>query len=567
MKELGFDDYPADYVLNSELISMIALEYNFNPIIVKQEVITAEPRPEPEDWSVHPPRPPVITIMGHVDHGKTTLLDSLRKTSVAAGEAGGITQHIGAFSVLLPSQKRITFLDTPGHAAFSQMRARGAQVTDIVVLIVAADDGVMPQTIEAIDHAQKANVPIIVAINKCDKPGVNPKKIKEDLLRYNITVEEYGGDIPAVEISGKTGKGLAELEETILAIAEVNDYRGDPTGPVEATVVESKMTKGFGNVATVIVKRGTLVPGAVIVAGESLCKVRKMIDEHGKSIKSIGPSGPIEVLGWKDLPSAGELVLQVESEFIGKKVIESRKRLAEFHSSVESVDAMNEKAINKSEDSQVTEEAPKKNEYRVIIKADVDGSTEAIANVLSGIPSHEVSCNIINSSVGALSEADVNYAIASKADIITFNIPVQKSMITLANQNKINIHSHNVIYTLIDQVKASMSELLPPEIVTNVTGEASIAQIFNITVKGKQEPIAGCKVFNGKITKNSILRVVRDGTVLHEGKVKTFKHHKKDILEAAKGLECGIAVEGFSEIQEGDVLQSISIIHKKRTIE
>ena len=326
MINAGFDEYQAGYVLNSEVASLLVMEYNMIPIVTKQDSSDLVPRPEPEDWSEFPQRPPVLVVMGHVDHGiymlnflivgKTTLLDALRKTSVAAGEAGGITQHIGAFSVKLPlpSNKLITFLDTPGHAAFSNMRQRGAKVTDIAVLVVAADDGVMPQTIEAIQHSLKAQVPIIVAINKCDKPGIDPQKIKQDLLRYEIVVEEMGGEIPAVQISGKTGMGLDELEETILAMAEVADYRGDPNGLVEAMVVESKHSKQFGPVATLIVKRGTLKPGAVLVAGNAWCKVKRMIDEYGRPLKEVGPSGPVEVLGWKELPEAGDQVLESDSE-------------------------------------------------------------------------------------------------------------------------------------------------------------------------------------------------------------------------------------------------------------
>nr|KAJ3422964.1 hypothetical protein HK105_005313 [Polyrhizophydium stewartii] len=343
MRTLGFENTESDYVLPAETASLVVLDYGMNPIVIETEIDDLEPRPKPEDWSAFPLRPPVVTIMGHVDHGKTTLLDSLRKTSVAAGEAGGITQHIGAFSVLLPSGKRITFLDTPGHAAFSAMRARGAQVTDIVVLVVAADDGVMPQTVEAIKHSLAANVPIIVAINKCDKPGINLKKAKEGLIRYDIIPEDFGGDVPTVAVSGLTGKGLDELEETILTVSEVLDLRGDAEGPCEATIIESKLSRERGNVATVLVQRGTLRPGDVLVSGTTWCKARRLLDENGKELLEAGPSMPIEVMGWKELPAAGDLVLQAESENQAKRVVQDRIRRDEQLRSVKMIEESNER--------------------------------------------------------------------------------------------------------------------------------------------------------------------------------------------------------------------------------
>ncbi|KAJ3305111.1 hypothetical protein HDV03_002038 [Kappamyces sp. JEL0829] len=523
--------------------------------------------------------------MGHVDHGKTTLLDSLRKTSVAAGEAGGITQHIGAFSVVLPSQKTITFLDTPGHAAFSHMRKRGAQVTDIVVLVVAADDGIMPQTIEAIQHSLKAQVPIVVAINKCDKPGVDPQKIKESLLRHEVIVEDMGGEVPAVNISGKTGLGLEELEETILAIAEIADYRGDPTGLVEGIIVEAKLSKQFGNVATMIVQRGTLRPGAIVVAGNTWCRVRRMIDEYGRPLTSAGPSSPVEVLGWKELPDAGDVVLEADSEGLAKRVISNRKRREELQRSAKAIEEINEKRTlqkalvqeAKEKEDRTQKKKPrlqreekteaKTNELRVIVKGDVHGSVEAIEGVIGGLPSHEVYCEVVSSGVGTVTESDVEYARVTNAMIYAFNVPVHRSISNAAEESKVTISSHNVIYTLVDSIKAEMSKLLVPERVTNVVGEAAVQAIFGITIKKKVDNIAGCKILNGKITRQGTIRVVRNGEIVHEGSIKTFKHHKKDILEASKGLECGIAIEGFSDVQEGDTIQSISIVEKPRFIE
>jgi translation initiation factor IF-2 len=367
MVQSGFEQQTPDYVLNSEIASLIVMEFNMNPILSQEDSTDLEPRPDPEDWSVFPHRPPVITIMGHVDHGKTTLLDSLRKTSVAAGEAGGITQHIGAFSVVVPSGKQITFLDTPGHAAFSQMRQRGAQCTDIIVLVVAVDDGVMPQTIEAIQHAHEAQAPIIVALNKCDKHSVNPTKVLEELLQHSVIVEEMGGDVPCVRISGKTGAGLEELEETILTLSDILDIRGDSSGMVEGTIVEAKMSKEFGNVATVLIKRGTLTPGAIIVAGNSWCKVKRMINDKGVMIASAGPSTPVEVFGWKHLPEAGDVVIESKNEVIAKQVSKNRIRKQEFLESVKDIDALNEKKVILDE-KVVEDYVSKLKEYRVIVK-------------------------------------------------------------------------------------------------------------------------------------------------------------------------------------------------------
>ncbi|KAI8901581.1 hypothetical protein BC833DRAFT_522114 [Globomyces pollinis-pini] len=597
LKQSGFEEYPSDFVLNSEIASLIVLEYNMSPVVIQEDTTDLERRPPPTDWSQYPPRPPVITIMGHVDHGKTTLLDSLRKTSVAAGEAGGITQHIGAFSVLLPSGKRITFLDTPGHAAFSSMRERGAEVTDIVVLVVAADDGIMPQTVEAINHSLNANVPIIVAINKCDKPNIKPSKIKEMLVQHNIVVEEFGGDIPAVHVSGKTGMGLSELEETILAIAEVNEYKGDPDGPVEGVVIESRMEKGFGNVASVIVQRGTLKPGTLITAGQTWCRVKNLVDEHRNEILEVGPSGTVEVSGWKGLPSAGDTVIEAESEALAKKVIFNRKRRHSIAESIKSIDSINEKRAaaklenealakiknrprgskklqteEETEDTIVKKEIPS---YRVVLKgrlvcfnllADVDGSLEAIEGAIASLPQYEVKCDIISSGVGSPTESDVQFAVAGKADIIAFNVPIINLIRGKAKENQIELYSHNIIYQLIDKIKECMSDLLEPDLVESVIGEANVAQIFEINMKKKKEKIAGCRVMTGKILRSEHIRLIRNEQVIYTGKIKTFKHHKKDILEAQKGLECGIALEEFDDIQAGDKLQGFSITKVKRTL-
>ncbi|KAJ3333407.1 hypothetical protein HDU76_008431 [Blyttiomyces sp. JEL0837] len=578
MSRLGFEHTSSDYVLNSETASLIAMEYNFNPVVstASRVELDFKARPEPEDWSSYPLRPPVVTIMGHVDHGKTTLLDTLRKSSVAAGEAGGITQHIGAFSVVLPSGKRITFLDTPGHAAFTAMRARGAQVTDIIVLVVAGDDGVMPQTVEAIHHSRSADVPLIVAINKCDKPGVNLSKVKEGLLRHEVVLEDYGGEIPAVEVSGLTGKGLDNLEETILAVAELADIRGDPAGPVEAVIVESKIQRGKGNTATIVVQRGTLKSGDILVAGTTWCKVRMLTDENGRMVKEAGPSMPIETIGWKDLPAAGDFVLQAKDEETAKTVVEHRKVTLDRSEIVKSIDEMNEKRLKEKQLQQQDDKNSVKDEevkdgaktLEIILKADVHGSLEALTDAIKGLPSHEVRVNIISSGVGPVTDSDIALAEATKARIVAFNVTLEKKIATAAGMKKIPILNHKVIYHLLDDLKESMADMLPPEEVIEVIGEADILQVFSINVKGKDPDfIAGCRIMTGKVLRSSNVRVIRAGEIIFDGKIKTFKHHKKDINEASKGLECGMAFEGFADFAAGDKVSGYTITHRRRKIQ
>ena len=604
MKSLGFDETHSDFMLDAETASMICLEYGMNPIVADTAVVELKQRPEPDDWSVFPLRPPVVTIMGHVDHGKTTLLDSLRKASVAQGEAGGITQHIGAFSVLVPSGHKITFLDTPGHAAFSSMRQRGAQVTDIVILVVAADDGVMPQTIEAFQHATAANVPIIVAINKCDKQGANPTKTKDSLLQNNIVLEEFGGDIPAVEVSGLTVKGLDMLEETVLAVSEVLDLRGDSEGLSEATTIESDVSRERGFMATVIVSRGTLKPGDILVSGNTWCKAKCLLDEHGREVLEAPPSTPVQVMGWKDLPVAGDIVIQVPDESQAKRVVQSRLRLEEHKESLKALESVNS---NRQKDKQTREEAQKaiqsrhsnkqktkmphqhhglqmqfqqhqkrldlehehdkQNELRVIVKADVHGSLEAVEGIIQGLPTRDITVKVIDSGVGPITDSDVALADASEARIVAFNV-AEPSRRTLndAAQRKVTIMRHEIIYDLIDGLKTAMSSLMPPEIIKEVLGEANVLQVFEISVGKAKEVVAGCRLQNGKISRGNTVRVMREGKEVYQGSIKTFKHHKKDILEASKGLECGIAFDKFDGVVAGDVVQAIKIVEKPRSI-
>ncbi|TPX38708.1 hypothetical protein SeMB42_g06587 [Synchytrium endobioticum] len=583
MRKMGMKtEAVADHVLTSEAASNIVLEYNLIPVVPELPDFDLQPRPAPESWSHFPLRPPVVTIMGHVDHGKTTLLDSLRKTSVAAHEAGGITQHIGAFSVTLPSGKQITFQDTPGHAAFSSMRARGAQITDIVILVVAADDGVMPQTVEAIQHSLAARVPIIVAINKCDKPDVNTRKVKQDLLRHGITIEEYGGEIPAIEISGLTGKGLDDLEETIVTVAEVMDIRGDPSGLVEGAIIEAKMSKGAGNVATVLVKRGTLSAGSILVAGKTWCKVRLLQTELGP-IAEAGPSIPVEVHGWKDVPEAGDIVLETPDESIAQNVVRARKLKEERTNTLQVIEDINMKradhrrlrddadAMGKDEkvvDSK-KKEVPK---FPVILRADVHGSLEAIESAIMGLPNHEVAVTMVGSAVGPPNDSDVDLAATTGAHIITFNVPVTSQINAKAKLSNVPLHSHNIIYRLLDDLKEKLSELLPPVITRDVVGEAEVLQVFDINIgnkKGKSiEKIAGCRVLSGKVSIKDRIRIIRggsDGEILYDdGSLKTFKHVKKEITEAGKGMECGMAFDGFGIFQPGDLIQAYVVRETKR---
>ncbi|KXS20098.1 initiation factor 2 [Gonapodya prolifera JEL478] len=601
--EMGLDDAKGfDYMLPSELASLVVLEFNMNPVVtssVEHDPFDVEARPPPESWSDYSSRPPVVTIMGHVDHGKTTLLDSLRKTSVAASEAGGITQHIGAFSVPLqnasPSDppRTVTFLDTPGHAAFSAMRRRGAQTTDIVVLVVAADDGVMPQTIEAIKHSKEANVPIIVAVNKCDKPGAKPEKVLEGLIRENVQVEDMGGDVPCVMVSGLKGTGLDQLVETISTVAEIQlDVRGDATGPVEAVVLETELERGRGNVATVLVKRGTLRTSQLLVAGTSLCRVRSIVDESGKTLTSAGPSTPVQVLGWRELPAAGDLALEIQesegrkAEDIAKRVVEARKQRKKREEGWRMLEKMNEARAKRRKEREVEKAAKKKRGSKpgddaqeadpeplekvlpVVVKGDVHGSVEAILEVIQALPQDEVKVKVVSSGVGPVTEDDIRQASVDEGVILAFNgKPIPPRLMHHALSENVRIRQHKIIYQLIDDMKDLLSDMLAPEIKIDVVGEASVQQRFSITVKGKgDEVIAGSKVDSGKLAKNGLFRLMRKDVQLWEGQLKSLKHFKKDVSEISKGNECGIALDGFEDFEPGDLIQSIVKTEIKRRL-
>ncbi|GAN02585.1 initiation factor 2 [Mucor ambiguus] len=550
--------------------------------------------------------------MGHVDHGKTTLLDTLRKTSVAAGEAGGITQHIGAFSVKLPSQKTITFLDTPGHAAFSSMRQRGAQVTDIVVLVVAADDGVMPQTQEAIQHAHAANVPIVVAINKCDKPGVDTSRVKQELARYNVHLEEIGGDVPCVEVSGLTGKNLDQLEETIVTLSEILELKADRTpGAAEGVVIESQIEKGRGNVATILVQQGTLKAGSVVVAGQTWCKVRSMTDYQGKPVKEATPGMPVKVIGWKDVPSAGDEMLTATDENLAKTVVDNRVARHQREQQLRDLQVINDKRRHQREQleqERMAEKAYKKEMYmyqrglsevlpeslgkrlsaiqanlkeenkeedaqkdmlelRAVVKGDVSGTVEAVVDCLAGLQNKQIRVKVIHSSVGNISESDVQLAAACDGQVIGFNVKADKRIQAEAAKIGVPVKSYSIIYKLLEEVKDQLSDMLPPILSTQVTGEAALLQVFDINTKGREtKPVAGCRVTNGVIHKNSRVRIVRNKETIWEGELNALRQVKKDIQEAKKGLECGMSFEGFNDFQPGDIIQSVQTIETKQKL-
>jgi translation initiation factor IF-2 len=532
MEELGYEEMSMDHVMGAEDAGLIAQEYNFEPIVDRSESEDLKAAPLPEDPSILPPRPPVVTIMGHVDHGKTTILDYLRKSSVAATEHGGITQHIGAFSVTMPSGKIITFLDTPGHAAFLSMRQRGANVTDIVILVVAADDSVKPQTIEAINHAKAARVPIIVAINKVDKEEKNIDRVKQDLARHGVEIEDYGGDTQVVCVSGKTGQGMDELEDAAVTLSEILDMRADTEGQAEGWVLEASI-KAMGKVATVLVRRGTLRPGDCIVAGNTWARIRVLRNEAGVEIASAGPGTPVQIDGWKEQPLAGDEVLQAPTEHKAKSVVEYRLEKEERERLAEDMEAINEdrRAVmdKRAADKEIAEsEEPRKyvkeeidggpKQIPFLIKGDVSGSVEAVVDSLTAIGNTEIQARVLRSGVGAVSEFDIEHAAAASGYIVNFNTPIDAMMTRKAEALKVKILDHNIIYRLVDDVKAVLSEYLPPIVSTKVLGEAEVAQVFEITIKGrKQKPIAGCKVKNGVVGRNAKYRVMRNGKKIFDG--------------------------------------------------
>ncbi len=492
-------------------------------------------------------RPPVVTVMGHVDHGKTSLLDTIRKTRVAAGEAGGITQHIGAYQVEA-NGKKITFLDTPGHEAFTAMRARGAQVTDIAVIVVAADDGVMPQTLEAIDHARAAKVPIIVALNKMDKPGANPDHVKSQLADAGVLIEEYGGDVVCVPVSAKKNTGIDELLEMILLVADVQDLKANPQAKVLGAIIESRLDKSRGVTATVLIEQGTLKVGDVVVVGSIFGRVRAMFDDKGKQIKKAGPSTPVEILGLPEVPRAGDRLQEMADE-------KAARALAAQHAQQQKVEnAGGTRAI--SLDSLSSEiQAGKVKELNLLIKADVQGSLEAIKQTLERLGEETVKVRILHDGVGNISETDVHLASASHAVIIGFNVRIDAAAQRLAQNEGVDIRSYDVIYKLGDDIEAALKGMLEPTYREQVDGHAEVLQLFKV---GKTTVIAGCRVTDGKLTRSSQARVLRGGKVMVSGQIASLRRGKDDVREVASGFECGVTVEDFNQFEVGDVIEAFS---------
>jgi len=541
--------------LDVETITLIADDFGFE--IELQEDYQAEidsDISDPEETLV--PRPPVVTIMGHVDHGKTSLLDFIRRTNVVAGESGGITQHIGAYKVILDDGKEVAFLDTPGHEAFTAMRARGAKVTDIVVLIVAADDAVMPQTIEAINHAQAANVPIIVAINKVDKPNSNIERIKQQLAERNILVEDWGGKYQCVEISAKFGKNIDTLLEKIVLEAELLDLKANPNRKAHGAVIESQLDKGKGVTATVLVQKGTLKIGDPFIAGVVHGRVRAMFDERGKKVFEAGPSTPVLVLGFESAPQAGDTFIATESEREAREISIKRLQLKreQDHRQVHHI-TLDEIA------NQISRGGFK--ELPIIVKGDVDGSIEALSDSLMKLSNEEVSIRVIHKGVGAISEGDVLLAAASSAIIIGFHVRPNTNARKLAEQEKVDVRLYNIIYDAINEVKSALEGMLSPVLSEELVATVEVRQVFKVPKAGT---VAGCYVTDGRITRTSKIRLIRDGIVIYEGQLESLKRFKDDVREVDKGFECGLNIASFNDIKEGDIVEAYKIIETKKKL-
>ncbi len=505
------------------------------------------------------PRSPVVTVMGHVDHGKTSLLDALRHANVVSGEAGGITQHIGAYQVTSPeSGKKITFIDTPGHAAFTAMRARGAKVTDIVILVVAADDGVMPQTIEAINHAKAAKVPMIVAINKIDKPDAKPERVRTELLQHEVQVESFGGDVVDVEVSAKNKTNLDKLLEMIALQAELLDLKTNAQRPAEGTVIEAKLDRGRGPVATVLVQRGTLRVGDIIVAGAEMGRVRALISDQGETISEAGPSVPVEVLGFNGPPEAGDRLAVVENEARARQVTSYRA-----HQKRENAAASISGMRGSLEQMMSQLKTSGRKEFPLVIKADVQGSLEAILGSLEKLGTDEVAARILHAGVGGISESDVTLAEGFNAAIIGFSVRANKEAAAAAKRNGIEIRYYNIIYDLVDDVKKAMSGLLAPTLRETMLGNAEILEVFNISKVGK---VAGCRVTDGNVERGANVRLIRDNVVVHEGKLSTLKRFKDEVKEVQSGQECGMAFENYHDMRAGDVIECYRVETIQRSL-
>lgn len=510
-----------------------------------EEVLLKEEEDRPEDLK---PRPPIVTIMGHVDHGKTSLLDAIRETNVIATEAGGITQHIGAYTVNIGGRK-IAFLDTPGHEAFTAMRARGASVTDIAILVVAADDGVMPQTIEAINHAKAANVSIIVAINKIDKPGANPDRVMQELTEYGLVSEDWGGDTIMVPVSAKKKIGIDNLLEMVILVADVLELKANPNKKAKGTVIEAKIDKGRGPIASILVQEGTLNVGDAFVVGNTSGRIRAMVDDKGKRLKKATPSTPVEIIGLSEVPDAGDIFIVMDDEKDARQIAERRKDKQK--------QAQQQSAQMISLDDLFNQiQEGKMKELDIIVKADVQGSVEAVKQSLVKLSNDEVKVRTIHGGVGAITETDVMLAAASNAIIIGFNVRPQNAAVELAEKNKVDIRLYRIIYKAIEDIEAAMKGMLEPEYKEVVQGHAEVRTLFKVSSIGT---IAGCMVTDGKITRNSSVRLVRNGIVVHEGELASLKRFKDDVKEVNAGYECGLNLEKYNDVKEGDIIESYII--------
>lgn len=531
--------------LDEETIQLICMEYNVEASfeeIIEEDSLEDSEKEDPKNLVE---RPAIITIMGHVDHGKTTLLDSIRKAKVAEGEAGGITQHIGAYQVSL-NGKKLTFLDTPGHEAFTAMRARGAKVTDIVIIVVAADDGVMPQTKEAVDHAKDANVPIIVAVNKMDKPGANPEKIMNAMADLGLTPEEWGGKTMFIKLSAKTGEGIQDLLESIIVIGEVEELKANPNRLATGSVIEARLDKGRGPVTTILVQNGTLKTGDILVVGACFGKVRRMTDDRGREIKEAKPSTPVEIIGLNDVPVAGDYFKAFANERNARAIADRRLQVKT------DTERRANTSVSLDELSIAIAEGQLK-EVKVIVKTDVQGSAEAIKQALEKIEVETIRVNVIRSSVGAISESDVMLASASQALIIGFNVRPDANVRKKAEEEGIDIRLYSVIYDAVDQIEKAMKGLLAPVYEEIVLGQAEVRQTFKVSKIGT---IAGCMVLDGKMVRDAKVRIIRDGKVIYTSKLSSLKRFKNDAKEVAAGYDCGITVDNFNDIKENDIVEA-----------
>ena len=536
-------------VIDADTAELVATEYGHTVKRVAESDVLEGLTGAADAEGTQAPRPPVVTVMGHVDHGKTSLLDALRKTDVVAGEAGGITQHIGAYQVTLKGGHKITFLDTPGHAAFTAMRSRGAKVTDLVILVVAADDGVMPQTVEAIAHARAANVPIIVAVNKIDKASANPTRVKTELLQHEIQVEDLGGQVLAIEVSATKGTGLDKLEEAILLQAELLDLKANVERAAEGAVIEAKLDKGRGPVATVLVQRGTLKVGDIVVAGAEWGRVRLLANDKGETVKSAGPSTPVEVLGLSAAPEAGDEMVVVESESRAREVAEYRGRKRREQRQATSSRQTLDQLLK-------TRETGEKRLLPLVLKSDVQGSSEAIQGALAKLGTDEVAVQVLQSGVGGITESDVILAHASGAAVIGFNVRANNQARDRAKRDGVEIRYYNIIYNVVDDVKAVLSGMLTPETREKFLGNAEILEVFTITKVGK---VAGCKITEGVVRRGARVRLIRDNVVIHEGELSTLKRFKDEVREVVAGQECGMGFAGYHDLAKGDVIECYEV--------